>query len=372
MIVNREQVFPDEQGFYPHDIAVKTKKYFILIICAIPVGAILSLLLTYQYNPELANNENGNDNLIPKDPHDLPQDTENNENLKIDLQNNIEAPNEEETDKDAQNFPSRPNPIEREKMNQQLSKALKNYRLWLLSVITFLSSFVIFCSLNTFKIVGSLNSIKVSYLTFTASFMGFANIIFNPIWGYYADKVKFKILFNIINVLGIISGITMSLTLKYQTSIFFCLVVGVNMICAAGSLTIMQTHIMSVYSVKYSMQLGGITGLTNGLANLIGSIFAFIITNVFNLGGEEQTYGFFILYGVGSVFSFIAFILTLFESEEEFWGKDDFGHISAIASGRTSAVTSNDVSYIKPEEGETSQIVVVQNNEEKETEKEQS
>ena len=370
LMVNRNQVPPNAKGFYDHEIAIRSKYYFILIICSIPVGTILALLLTYQYNPELMkkDNEKANDDLNQKDQNDLPkqpEEKENYDNLKIDLLNNIGFPNEEENETDSQNLPSLPSPLEREKMNQQLCRALKHYRLWFLSLITFLSSFVMFCCLNTFKIVGSLNSIKVSYMTFTATFMGFANVFLNPIWGYYADKVSFKILFNIINVLGIISGITMSLTLSYQISIPFCLIVAINMMCAAGSLTVMHTHIMTVYSVKYVMQLGGVTGLTNGLGNLLGSVFAFIITNFFELKGDEKTKGFFILYGVGSMLSFVAFILTLFESDNEFWGKEDFGHISAIGSGRTSAA-SNDAPYIKPEEGDSSQIVVAQGDEEKE------
>ena len=367
-MVNSEQKFPEvEGGFYEHDIAIKTKNYFILIICAIPVGTILALLLTYQYNPEYTNNENGygNGSLIPKDQNNLPQseETPNNNGLKIDLYNN--HPNEAENETDSANLPPLPSPIEREKMNQQLCKAIKHYRLWFLSILTFLSSFVMFCCLNTFKIVGSLNEIKVSYMTFTATFMGFANIFLTPIWGYFADKVQFRKLFNIINVLGIFSGVLMSLTLYYQLSIPFCLVLAINMICAGGSLTVMHTHIMTVYSVKYVMQLGGVTGLTNGISNLLGSVFAFIITNVFDLEGSQKTKGFFLLYGVGSALSVIAFVMTWFETDEEFWEKEDFGYISAIASGRTSAVTSNDISYMKPEEGDSS--IVVQDNEEKDT-----
>ena len=303
--------------------------------------------------------------MIPKDQNNLPQseETPNNDNLKIDLHNN--CPNEVENETDSANLPPLPSPIEREKMNQQLCKAIKHYRLWFLSIITFLSSFVMLCCLNTFKIVGSLNEIKVGYMTFTATFMGFANVFLTPIWGYCADKVQFRKLFNIINVLGILSGVLMSLTLYYHVSIPFCLVVAINMICAGGSLTVMHTHIMTVYSVKYVMQLGGVTGLTNGLANLLGSVFAFVITNVFDLEGDQKTKGFFILYGVGSALSVIAFVMTWFETDEEFWEKDDFGYISAIASGRTSAVTSNDISYMKPEDGDSS--IVIQNNEEKDT-----
>ena len=336
-LINPEQVPPDpDTECYHESVSRNVKKYFIFIICSIPIGTILALLFTYQYKNEYLDLP-----LIPDDSK-VPKDETEKPTVGEEEQTTEGEKNEVNNDSGIAASPA----IQDEQMQRNLCLALKDLRIWKLVVIGFFTPFIIFLCINTYKIVGSLNDINIKYITFTAFFMSLAYVICGPIWGFCADKVPFKVLYNIINVIGIITGSSIAFTLKFHLSLPFCGLIGLIMVANAGALNVMQTHMMNVYSVKYMMKLGGIAHISNGLSNFLGSILAFILSTYFT--GNNNVTGYYILYGIGALLSLISFVIVLFESEDSFWDKIQVEEV--ISNEPILTVTSEGESFERSKE----------------------
>ena len=287
-----------------------------MILIAVPLSTAIALLFTYQYKQQ------------QQEEVDV-QDEANTERY-IDKASNDNSIAQQSTVSDV--------------YSHELSQAFKSKRLWICATLTFLASFIILLQLNTFKTIGTLNQIPVRYLTATAAFSGIGIVSFGPIWGYISDKVRFNVLIVIITAIGVIMGVSLGFTLQYEMHLCFCLLTSLGVICVAGLMNIMNPHIMKVFGIKYLMQLGGIINLSNGLANVIGSIFAFIVSQVYS--DKDQNVGYYILYGVGGAFSLFALVLSFCENDDEFFATHLIYSVSKIITEQPSTVSSNDISRI--------------------------
>lgn len=302
--------------YYKIKIAKNIKKYYIVILIAVPLSTAIALLFTYQYKEEEQQQEIDT------------QDETNTERCIDKVSNNSIAQQSTVTNI----------------YSHELSQAFKSKRLWICATLTFLISFIILLQLNTFKTIGTLNEVPVPYLTVTAAFSGIGLVAFGPIWGYISDKVRFNILIVIITAIGVIMGVSLGLTLQYKMDLSFCLLTSLGVICVAGLMNIMNPHIMKVFGIKYLMQLGGIINLSNGLSNVIGSIFAFVVSQVYS--EKNQNVGYYILYGVGGVFSLLALMLSFCENDDEFFATHLINSVSKIVTEQPSIANSNDISKI--------------------------
>ena len=290
MLIGEKIVNPDStplkvgQRYYGLDISQNVKKYYLLMFFTLPIGTFLALLFTYQYKHEEHSNSNSKEQLI---------------------------------------FNKKQLNIDNEKTKSELKQVFKSKRLRLLVAINFLSSFIIFLNLNTFKTIGTLNQMSVSALAVVGAFAGFSSVGLGPLWGFLADKVSFTKLILFINSIGVFTGICLGFTLKYKLCKCFSALICLNVLCASGFRNVMNPHMMKVFTIEYSMRLGGIVGIASAMSNIIGSALSFVFSKVYG-DSTDQNKAFFILYGVGGMFSFIALVLGLFENDEPFEFSGDF------------------------------------------------
>jgi hypothetical protein len=80
------------------------------------------------------------------------------------------------------------------------------------------------------------------------------------------------------------------------------------------------------------------------LSNVIGSIFAFVVSQVYS--EKNQNVGYYILYGVGGVFSLLALMLSFCENDDEFFATHLINSVSKIVTEQPSIANSNDISKI--------------------------
>ena len=85
----------------------------------------------------------------------------------------------------------------------------------------------------------------------------------------------------------------------------------------AGINTILQPHIMKVYGVKYSIEIGGVIGLCAGVKSLLLGFLSFIVSKFYQTGKELQViYRYIFIVGVVCC-AFGVFLSTL-ENESKF------------------------------------------------------
>lgn len=306
LINSTNYTLKEGEKYYPFWIAKNVSRYYALIFVAIPVGTILGCLFIYQFVPDL-------------------------KELQVPIISNLPNEIEEGNDKPRISPPKLPPPpmmkplteAEKMKYKKDISKVLHNKRIWILSAINFLASFLLLLVVNSYKTIGATAPTRVdaALLRDTAVFCAICLSGFGPLWGLLIDKVIFKIIFIIVNAIG--TGVGIGLVFGLYIPILFCLLVCATGLCASGLTAVFNPHIMKVYGIQYSMIVAGIINLIGGMSNLIGSMFTFIVSTVY---ADNQNFAYGCVYIVGASMNFLAMLLTLWESNEPF----EYDHIQDI------------------------------------------
>lgn len=314
------------------------KTYYLFIFIAVPIGTILGTLLIFQYRPDLS--ELNQESKV--------QDSENSPQNCSEENNEEGIPVSPEGDsKEAPILPKDSVPPEEpinEQNKQQLKKVMKKIikhkRIWILSGINFLASFLFMLVVNTFKTIGATAPTRVDaeLLKYTATLCGLSLSFFGPIWGFLIDKIDFKIIFIIVNGAGI--GIGVGLVFGLYIPWLFCLMVCLAGLGTSGVIAIFTPHVMKVYGIQYSMMVSGIINFIGGLSNLFGSIFAFIFSSVYP---QNQNFAYGCVYVIGSAMNLVALILTFFESNKPFMyddTKEEIDNVEKICERESKVSTS--------------------------------
>ena len=263
-----------EEQFYPLEISQNYKKYFKYILCLNPFTLIIALLLIKKYNPAFE--------------EELTE--ENNMNKK------------ELFEKD-QNY------------SKNIKMAVLDKRIWRIIGINVLTPFVISFSRNTFRVYGALASISGTIMQYSILFTSFSSVFVGPIWGYINDKYNYEIIIKIICSCCILQALTFTLFIKsnviYLISIFFGSIIG------SGFMSASSLHVLKVYGIKYSLEIGGIIGMFGGIFNILNSSISLIISKYYHTGEELQVaYRFVYLFGIA--ISATGFFLAFHEKNDKF------------------------------------------------------
>ena len=82
-------------------------------------------------------------------------------------------------------------------------------------------------------------------------------------------------------------------------------------------MTSINPHIMHVYGIEYTLEIGGIVGICVGIVNAFGSIIAFIISKYYKTGEElQKPYKY--LFFIGAILCIISFYFALYEGNDKF------------------------------------------------------
>ena len=266
-----------EERFYPFEISKNYKKYYKYVLCINPFALILSLFLIKKYNPEYEEEEPIQDSISK---------INNNKLLKND-----------------------------ENYSKNIKSALINKRIWRLTGISILTPFVISFSRNTFRVYGALASISGAVMQYSQLFTGFSNVFVGPIWGYINDKYKYEIIIKIICSSCILQAIFFTLFIKSNAIYIMCIFFG--SIIGSGFMSASHLHILRVYGIKYSLEIGGVIGIFGGIFNILNSSLSLLISK-FCHTGEELQFAYRFIYLAGIAISGTGFYLALNEKEDKF------------------------------------------------------
>ena len=326
MINSSGYTLSGEEIRYPYYIAKNVKNYYKFIFYTVPIGTFLGILFTFQYSHKKTEEKNDHTLLsteekpresigsfVPKDPNNLTEE-------------------------------------EKEMYKKDIMKIVKNKRVWTLALVNWLGTFLLFLVLNTFKTIGAMTRIDANMLTYTAVFVALSLSLASPFWGFLIDKFSFKVLFSIVNIVGIVIGVAIVIGLNYLP-LLFCAVIAIDGLCVSGFMSILNPHIMKIFGIHYSMIVSGIIGLVAGTSNFVGSIFSFVVASVFK---DNQYFAYGCIFIFGSVLNVVSLILTFFESNEPFeFTRKDIENIDGITfdasrESRPTFITEDGVA--KPEE----------------------
>ena len=76
-------------------------------------------------------------------------------------------------------------------------------------------------------------------------------------------------------------------------------------------------HILRVYGIKYSLEIGGVIGIFGGIFNIMNSSLSLLISK-FCHTGEELQFAYRFIYLAGIAISGAGFYLALNEKEDKF------------------------------------------------------
>ena len=204
------------------------KTYYLFIFIAVPVGTVLGTLLIFQYRPDLSElNQESKEQDSEKIPQNFSEKNTKEEEPPVISQDNSK---ENLILPQCPDFPGKPiNEQDKQQLKKIMKQIIKHRRIWILSGINFLTSFLFLLVINTFKTIGATAPTRVDaeLLKYTATFCGLSLSFFGPIWGFLIDKIDFKIIFIIVNSAGI--GIGVGLVFGLYTPWLFCILV-----CLAG------------------------------------------------------------------------------------------------------------------------------------------
>ena len=262
-IINKEGYsLKKEDKFYPDYIANNISKFYYIPIICVPFFTVLSLLFIYIYDPSF---ENENEN-IPLNDGSINALT----NPIISSESNIPT-NDEKDENDEEEKKKK-----EEKYKKDIKKAIKSKQFWLLCGIAFCVAFLIRFVLLTFRTFGALIGMSGETFKYLGIIISFSTLIFTPIWGYLVDKFGAKIILKITSFLCFISGVFLSLTINY-TSIF-SLFIAICIIILSGFMSAIRPYSMEIFSIKYTIEIGGLILFFPGLSGIICTIISFIVS----------------------------------------------------------------------------------------------
>ena len=273
-IINPKKVtIKDGEIYYPLYIAKNYIKYYKLVLLIIPICSIISLLLIKKYDSTYINNQ---DQVLYNNVTENKKDSNYSKNIK---------------------------------------SAIFNSRIWKICAIELLNLFVLGFALSTFRVYGALLSINGTVMQYSPLIFGLSTIICGPIWGYINDKSQnFKIAKRI-SFLFIIHSIIISIFIKSNYIYIICIFVG--LILQSGLNNVILHHIMKIYGIKYSIEIGGISGISRGISNVFKGCISFLISLYYSNGKELQKI-YQIIYLIGIGLNILGYYFASKEKEDPF------------------------------------------------------
>ena len=270
------------EQFYPENICINIKKYFIICILIFPIGRILSLFLIKKYknNSNISSNKQNNTN-------------KNSEKSSIEIST---------TEENSQ------------RQNDSVKKALKNKRYWLIVGISFFASFSQHFIMGTSRTFGALIGINGSILQYLGIARSLSLILISPIFGFLVDKIGSKYILTGITLLSSLVSLSFGIFIN-ETNIFIILNI-LECVVFSGFMTAMNPHMMHVFGIKNSIILGGISGIFGTISSIIVSFTAFTISKFYK--SELLKIPYRVCFFIVSFLDFISFILTFFDSDKPF------------------------------------------------------
>lgn len=298
---------------YSKSVSENYNKYLLIIIILVPIGNIIFFLLSFFSHFKSKNS-----------PGDEVSEKETKENGSVNNEEpgELEKPTNQEKVKDYK-------PPNKRKYWKDLKKVITSWTLWRMLILAFFQTFLILMLSCTFRPVGDMMGISRVAMNLAATLSGVVAIVFSPIWGFFYDKIGFKLLAAILSICSGLNGGLFLFSLFLKNDILFPISVCINVAVLAGANSFYVPHIMNIYGMYYSMEVTGCLSVFTAIISIFCSTFEFLVVKLYK---TKSNIPFCICYGIGMAFCLVSLILIYFEKEDKFQFDEDEETIKAIES----------------------------------------
>ena len=281
-IVNKDGESAGEGDIFDPKIAIRLKKYCLLMVFVLSFFGLLSQILMFP--------------MDKIDSTDLSDKKYNNDPLMTN-----------ETSIETKNF------VENVNLNQPFKQAFCSIRFHLfniMSVGTLFFGFLCTHSNRTFGTKKGLNEHKLQTMSKICSFL---NASFRIIWGLIYDKLGFKIPYLIVAGNQILVSAFFYFSANNINTYFLSNIL--ENLSFSGHGTIAPPIVSKIFGVKNTTKLIGCTGYFIGSAGMIGPLLVkFFVNNVY----DGNLKGYLIVFWIGTFLAIIGFFIAMFLSEKKF------------------------------------------------------
>jgi MFS family permease len=195
----------------------------------------------------------------------------------------------------------------------KLKKAIYNIR----AIKLFIMFFLFFPTINfiniTWRAIGIYYKINTYYLQMIGALYSITGCVSAIIFALIGDRIQFRILFVLFSF--VLSVTSFAFPASFNHDIFFIFEVLIMAFILRGYNIVVYPHILKVYGVENSIEIGGIIRSSEGICEILSIILAFYIENNFS---GNKTYAFKLMYIISGCCNLISLILGLSESDDKF------------------------------------------------------
>ena len=291
-VINPVKDKPNNEGIYKESIAIRMKNYALIKVIVFTICGLISQLLMFPL-----------DNIESTDKEDLKDKVIKNE--KSNQYEQLTLPNSENKEiTENENI----------QINQPFKQAALSIRFHLFNIMSLGNLVFGFFSQNTTRAFGSLRGIDEDKLQLMSKICGLLNGVFRLTWGLIYEWLGFRIPYTIICCIQIFC----SATFYFAGKNFYIYLIDniIENIGFSGHGTIAPPLIATIFGIKNSVKLIGITGYYLGAAGYVLPIIA-----KFKIKKLDD---YLIVYLIGTGFAFVALIICLTLSVDKFvYNKDE-------------------------------------------------
>ena len=160
---------------------------------------------------------------------------------------------------------------------------------------------------NDNKIGGDHMSIIFMLMSLISCFMG-------PIFGIIYDKLGFRITIIAINIISLINGSLIFLTVRWGV-IFYGFSIILNGCLNSGAFSMIFPYVSKIFGFSYAGELYGIVVLSTGVSSILSSSIFYIIDKIANVKNDTTYLAIFIVGAFGNA---LAVFLAYCEKNETF------------------------------------------------------
>jgi hypothetical protein len=244
-VINPKKDKPDDKGIYKESIAIRMKNYALIKVIVFTICGLISQLLMFPLdNIESTDKEDLKDKVIKNE--------ESNQYEQLTLPN---SENKEITEN------------ENIQINQPFKQAALSIRFHLFNIMSLGNLVFGFFSQNTTRAFGSLRGIDEDKLQLMSKICGLLNGVFRLTWGLIYEWLGFRIPYTIICCIQIFC----SATFYFAGKNFYLYLIDniIENIGFSGHGTIAPPLIATIFGIKNSVKLIGITGYYLGAAGYV-------------------------------------------------------------------------------------------------------
>ena len=324
----------DDKNMYKKSTAKNYKIFFFIHLGVVLGFGIISALLLVPYeetNKTLKSIESMNKKDENKEKDEKEEDNNNN--------------NEENNEENNENY------------KKGLKIILKNIRIYQLLIIflftSFLQGFIFTVGFNygTMDHGNKKSSIGGDEMSIIFTLTSLISSAMGPIFGIIYDKLGFKYTIIIIDIISVINGCLICLTVRIGV-IFYGFSIILNGCLNGGAFSMIFPYVSKIYGFNYAGELYGFVVLSTGISTMMSASIYYIISH-FSDDENNNDGAYLAIFLTGAVLNILAIVLAFFEKNEPFSfvvNEDGKSNQKLLSSDIKTSIKENDFSEKEKED----------------------